>query len=252
MGKNVLVITDLEGALISKKAPEVEGRRYMVVTRNKWEKKVMANENIDRLKKLNEVADIVPMTKLAARQCSAMALCVNTPMSLVESGAILLIGNKPDNKWKFNTMEITFNDDDILRKGTKLLSSYGYEKNGDGEYTLDYVLMNGERDVDADCAELESLIGEKYNVLKVSANRLYAYHKSLSRRAMVQKFIDSHPYEKVIAIAADNTGWLPNIENTISIEGNNATYEFDRNEYENDLHKYTAFALDKALELAKG
>lgn len=251
MSKKILVITDLEGALISSRAPEVDGRRYLSVMKNKWDKKVMSSDNVSKLKELNAIADIVPMTKQSAKQCSSMALCINTPMSLVEGGAILLNGIKPDKKWQLDTLEVTFPDDDLLRNGRKFLAEKGYEKNGDNECTLDFVALDG-RDVENDIEELKDLIGSKYNVIKAGKNRIYAYHSALSRRAMVQKFIDTHPYETVITIAADKTGWLLEGGNSISIEGNNATYEYPLCEYTKDPHLFAAFALDKALEIAKG
>lgn len=249
--KNILVITDLEGALISSKAPEVDGRKYLSVMKNDWDKKVMASDNIQRLKTLDSLADIVPMTKQGAKQCNAMALCVSTPFALVEAGALLISGTQIDKDWRYETLKQTFYDDDLLRKGVKYLTDKGYEKNGANEFTLDCVNLNS-TDIDADVETLKEMIGEKYKVLKVKNNRIYAYHRQFSRRAMVKKFIELYDYDTVIAIAANDTGWLPEGYETISVEGNGAKHEFPRDEYLKDIHAFATFALDKAIEIASG
>lgn len=249
MRKKILFLCDMEGLLISNKAPEIEGRKYMVASRTKNEKKYITQDNISKLKELNEKVDIVPMTKLSAKQCNSVVLCVNTPMALVEGGAVLMNGTKPDSKWRYNTMETTFDDDDILRKGQKFLSEKGYEKNSDGEFTLDYV--NKERDTESDVKELADLIGDTFKVLNLGNGRIWVYNKKLSRRAMVQKFIDEHDYELVISAAAPNTGWLPETGETISTSESNAKYTYDLDKEKEDPHAFASFVLDKALEIIK-
>lgn len=249
MANKVLVITDLEGALVSSKAPE--GRKYVTVMKNKWDKKVMAFENIQKLKDLDRLSDIVPMTKQDTKTCNSMAMCVKTPMSLVEAGAILLDGSQQNKSWKYDTYRETFDDYDLLHDGVKFITNEGYCRNGNGEFTIDCFLPEGsDRNIDADIEALKAVIGEKFNVIKAGQRRIYAYHKHLSRRAMVKKFIDSHHYDTVIAIAADNTGWLPEGYETISVEGNGAKYEFPRDAYEKDIHAFAGYAIDKAIEIA--
>lgn len=250
MSKKVLVLTDLEGALISSRRPEVEGRRYMVVTRSKWDKKAMTHENMDRLKELEKVADIVPMTKLNAKKCCGMAFCVTIPMSLVESGAMLMKGNVPDYKWRLESLGIVYPDNELLYEGIKFLNHKGYEQNNDNEFTLDYVLP-GVQDISDDVEELRKLIGSRYNVYKAGSNRVYAYHSELGRRKMIGKFLDRFSYDKVISICAVNTGWIQERGTSISVEGMGADFEYPKDLYEKDLHMFTAFALDKALEIAR-
>ena len=247
MSKKILFLTDMEGLLISSKAPEIEGRKYMVASRTKNEKKYVSVDNINKLKILNEVADIVPVTKLSAKQCNSVVLCVNTPMALVEGGAVLMRGTKPDNSWRYNTMALTFDDDDLLRKAQKFLSEKEYEKNSDGEFTLDYI--NKGRDVEKDVEELKEVVGNVFKVLDLGNGRVWVYNRKLSRRAMVQKFIEENNYDIVIAASAPNTGWLPSAGETISTTGNNAKYEYDLDKQKEDPHKFAEFVLNKALEI---
>ena len=250
MANKTLVLTDLEGALISSRRPDISGRKYMVVTRNKWDKKAMTHENMQKLKELGEVADIVPMTKLSAKQSCGMALCTNIPMYLVESGALLLNGIVPDKKWRINTLQITYEDNEIYNEGIKFLYNKGYQPYGTNEFTIDYVLQDKDG-IGDDLDGLKDIIGSRYNVYRAGVNRIYAYHCELSRRKMVKKFIEMHDYEKIISICAANTGWLQENGTSISIEGTDADITYPKNLYDEDLHEFTSFALNKALEIAK-
>lgn len=251
MACRVLVLTDLEGALISSRRPEVDGRRYTVVARGKWDKKVITYENMEKMKELRKIADIVPVTKLSAKQCCAVAFCVDIPMSLVESGAMLMRGVKPDYGWRIETLKTTFGDADLYHAGKQFLRGRGYVENGPNEFTLDYV-TDVQKDIDRDVDELNAVMGGRYRAYKAGPGRIYAYHAGLGRRNMVRRFIGMFPYDRVISICARNTGWLQETGTSISVEGAGADYEYPQDLYDTDIHGFATFALDKAVELAGG
>lgn len=245
--KKALFITDMEGLLISSSKPEVEGRKYTVASNTVSGKKFITKENAGKLKELDRYADIVPMTKLPARQCTSVSLCVPAPMSLVEAGAVLLNGTDIDEKWIAGTVKIILYDDMYLKRGRKYLEDKGYMQNGNNKFTLDYI---GGKDIDADIKGLDALVGSRFNIIKAGNGRIYAYHKLLSRRAMVKRFIDEHPYDVVVAASAPGTGWLPDTGETISGTGMGAKYGYS-GDIAYDPHAFASFALNTALAIIR-
>lgn len=247
MKKKAVFITDMEGLLISDRNPVFDGRNYMVAAKTVSGKKYITKENVEKLKILNLYADIVPMTKLAARQSNTVSLCVPTPISLVEGGSILLRWTKPDMEWRSRTAEIILPDYDLLHEGKTFLSKKGYISNGSNEFTLDYI---GTSSVSDDIEELRKLIGHRFKVIQVGENRIYVYHLMLSRREMVKRFISRHEYDTVITASAPFTGWMPENGNTISTADLQAKYEYNGN-YDKDPHKFASFAIDQAIKIIK-
>lgn len=242
-------MTDLDGTLITEQ--QTDKCKNILVLETAHGKSYISENNLKKLHKIAEKADIVPLTTRSESSFKKFNVGIDFKYALIENGACFVKNGNIDDIWKEESKKLLEQGKKSENICRKYLEGHGYVVKSSSTFVIDYINNHTTMSDTEKCFnELVELVGDDFDVALNSVGQIYAVYKKLRKDENLKRFLQKYKYDKIIT-CGDSFADYGMLKDHIGIGLSNspARYKFSLQYYKTDNHTFTDFALTKTLWL---